>query len=61
MSNGVEADSVKTFGGSSTSGSAENEGTVAGTDSQFKKAVADLVGGVLSYHVWAAPYSDPSG
>ena len=53
MSNGIDADSAKTYRGSNTAGLTPGGAPSVGMDSQLKRAVADLFGGVLTYHVWA--------
>ncbi len=53
MSNGIDAESATTYRGSNAAGSTPGGAPSVGMDSQLKRAVADLLGGVLTYHVWA--------
>jgi len=54
MSDGIDADSVKRDRRTSAASSAPSGSPpIEKVNGQVKRAIADLVGGVLSYHVWA--------
>jgi len=53
MSNETGASGAKGYSASSATGVALSGTSPTGANGQLKRAFADLVGGVLSYHVWA--------